>query len=173
MNIIAPNVEFTGIAGQYMSRPVIYDQNGTLLKAGVDYEKEIEYRVNGTILSPSSNVLAGDKVTAIVSAKEGGGYVGTITAEYVVTAGAQNIEKANLTGAISKEYTGKDIILSNSDIKLKLNSKTVASDGFEIVPESYMNNKNKGTASVYIKGVGDYVGVKKITFKILSQKIDK
>lgn len=45
----------------------------------------------------------------------------------------------------------------------------LAADDYEIV--SYSNNVKKGTATVIIKGVGNYGGTKKITFKIKSKKV--
>ena len=49
--------------------------------------------------------------------------------------------------------------------KYAKSGKTVLdSSDFEIV--SYANNVNKGTATVTIKGVGNYGGTKTVTFKI-------
>lgn len=36
--------------------------------------------------------------------------------------------------------------------------------GFKVV--GYKNNNNKGTATVYLKGIGDYCGTRTVTFKI-------
>ena len=41
---------------------------------------------------------------------------------------------------------------------------------WEIVEGSYKNNVNKGTATVIIRGLGNYGGMAKVTFKIGARK---
>lgn len=49
-------------------------------------------------------------------------------------------------------------------MQVKLNGKVLSSDNYEIT--GYMNNINKGTATVTIKGRNDCGGVKTVRFKI-------
>ena len=73
-------------------------------------------------------------------------------------------------------YTGRAITLTEEDITVKISGKVVPSvdpstgqPNWEIVGNSYMNNKDKGTASVAIRGLGNYGGTKTQTFKIVTK----
>ena len=74
-----------------------------------------------------------------------------------------------------QEYTGKPVTLDGEEITVKIGGETLmcsqnGQDGqWEIVPDSYKNNVKKGTASVTIRGLGDYGGTKTVRFKIRAQ----
>ena len=57
-------------------------------------------------------------------------------------------------------YTGKKI---NPKVTIKFNGVKLSKKNYKI---SYKNNKKKGTATIIIKGKGNFVGKKKIKFKI-------
>ena len=66
----------------------------------------------------------------------------------------------------------KYITLKETDftqVVLKDGTKLTYGKDFEIVEGSYVNNIKKGTASVTIKGIGNYGGTRKVTFKITSR----
>lgn len=43
---------------------------------------------------------------------------------------------------------------------------------YEILEDSYVNNVRKGTASVKVRGLGDYGGTKTVKFKIQAKKME-
>ena len=68
---------------------------------------------------------------------------------------------------IDKVYTGKEIKLEETDIIIKSGTiQLIYGQDFIVLEDTYKNNLNKGTASVTIKGVGNYAGVKTVKFKI-------
>lgn len=67
-----------------------------------------------------------------------------------------------------QNYTGKEIYLTNEDLIVK-DGDNVLKPGinYTIIPESYQNNIDIGTASVNIRLDGDYWGYNKVYFKII------
>lgn len=163
--LTVPDVVFVNRANKYVSTPVL---DGTKLKAA-DYT--IEYYNADQKLTDTDIVSSGTVVTVKVTPKSTAAskcYTGTGTAAYRVT--AASIAKAKIS-VKAKEYTGRAITLGKSDFSsVKVGKdKLVLGRDFEIVAGSYTNNTNKGTASVTIKGIGNYSGEKKVTFKITSR----
>lgn len=161
----------SGKAGGYISKPVVTDANGKVLKAGKDYSKPV-YSVDGRTLDKSSTVGVGKVVT--VTVKGMGVYSGgTISATYRIT--NKNFNSVKIK-SIQKEYRGEEIILTEEDFKNedgtskitfgKNKEALVLGEDFEIVEGSYKNNLKKGTASVTLRGLGEYGGTKTIKFKI-------
>ena len=115
--------------------------------------------VNGTdyTVSYGNNTNVG---TATVTITGIGNYVDEKNAEFKIVEIA-NIDKAIVTGLSAKTYTGKAITQKPT---VTLNGKTlVEGTDYKV---SYTNNKNVGTATVTITGMGNYVGTKTATFKI-------
>ena len=79
-----------------------------------------------------------------------------------------DISKATVTGISNKTYTGKAITQTPT---VKLGTTTLKSGTDYTV--SYKNNKNAGTATVTIKGTGNYTGTVTKTFKINPASIAK
>ena len=155
-------------AGKYVSVPVLVDANGKKLTAGVDYEKAIVYVYNGKVLDPKSDkVPVGGEITAIVTGK--GNYEGVIRTQYHIA--EKRFDSAKVIVA-PKEYTGKKVTLGKDDITVKL-GKDILKYGvdYEVVEDSYANNTDKGNASVVIKGIGIYGGMKTIKYVIHSKSI--
>jgi hypothetical protein len=63
------------------------------------------------------------------------------------------------------------VTLDKSELVVKVGKITLGKDEYEIISNSYENNTKVGTASVTIKGVGNYGGTKTIKFKISAAKI--
>ena len=109
-------------------------------------------------------------VKMIATAKDNSNYKGTIETTYRVV-------QASISGAKvtvqAKVYTGKAITIDAQDFtKIKIGTTDlVYGQDYEIVKDSYVNNVKKGTASVTIKGLGNYGGTKKVTFKITSRTV--
>ena len=81
---------------------------------------------------------------------------------YFVAASNKNVKYAIVTNIPTKYYTGKALTPKTS---VKIGNKTLTENvDYKL---SYANNKNVGTATVTITGIGDYTGTKKVTFKIV------
>ena len=61
-------------------------------------------------------------------------------------------------------YTGKKIELEKNWLIVKAGKTVLKSDEFEIL--GYVNNTEKGTATVIIRGCKTYGGIKMMNFKI-------
>ena len=85
---------------------------------------------------------------------------------YVGVPGLSNISSATVTGISDKEYTGNSITLSPT---VKLGSTTLknGTDYYCL----YSNNLEVGTATLTIKGKGNYTGTITKTFNITAKKI--
>lgn len=154
----------------YKTTIKLYDTDGKVLKEGSDYDIIYNYPDGATV--PKDEIIpAGTKIRVTVNGKNN--YSGSISRDYRIT-------KASISGAkvsaSSKTYTGKPLTLSESDITFKIGNKKIeAADpengekNWEIVPGSYRNNTNKGKASLQIRGLGNYGGVKTVEFKITAK----
>lgn len=163
ITLIVADKGYVNKAGQYISRPTLTDSDGKKLVAGKDYEKEIVYTLeDGTLLTKKDKVNAGINVKVIITGK--GAYYGKLETTYRITEADFSKAKISISPQI---YNGEDVLLSEKDITVKI-GKTILLYGtdYEIVTDSYKNNKNKGTASVIIAGKGNYGGMKTSKFKI-------
>ena len=120
--------------------------DGDLLDEGTDY----------TVFY-SNNVNAG-KGTVKITGK--GDYTGSAKATFTIS--PASISGASISGVKDKVYTGKNLTQA---ITVKVGSKKLKS-GTDY-SESYANNKNVGTATLTIKGKGNYTGTATANFKIL------
>ena len=158
----APDKVYVNKKGNFKSALTITDVNGKKLVAGTDYEKTLEYSVDGEAIDDKAILQAGTIVT--VTAKGKGNYQGEISAQYRIV--QSDIAKAKVKVA-SQIYSGKEIEVDKAEISVKLNKTQLNAEDFEIV--SYENNINKGTAKLTIKGLGNYGGTKTVSFKIVQK----
>ncbi len=138
-----PDVPYNGSA----TRPIvtIRTKDGTQLQAGADYRLIYENTVN--------------KGTATVTVVGNGNYTGTKKLTYKVV--AKPLTEAMISGVEDAVYTG-------STIKPAV---TVKDGGAELAAGkdytvSYSKNKAVGTATVTVKGKGNYSGTVKLPFAI-------
>ena len=102
--------------------------------------------------------------TATVTAKGKGNFKGTVSATFT-------IKKLSLSGATAKlsktvmKYTGK-ALKPDVTVTIQLNGKTVTLEKGTDYTVSYANNINKGTATVTVKGKGNYSGTITLSFTI-------
>ena len=181
--VAAADKVWTGKAGGYTTKVKVTDAEGSTLKAGVDYEKEIVYLKDGVVLGSSDTVNSGDVITVQVKGK------GNFT-DSVISAGYRILDKGYDIGKASvsvkpQDYNGGyepvTIPLSDEFFTVKLGGKqlklvpdpatTPGEDGFAVLEDTYRNNTKCGTASVTICGVGAYGGTKVVKFKIDPMKI--
>lgn len=170
LTMVASDRVFTGKANAFATSVSIYDTNGKALVADRDYGKALTYWVNGVQLT-KTDVVA-DGATVVVRATGKNSYTGTLETSFRVIKKENLLPYAKAT-IPNQVYTGSPITLQKSDItvtvKQGLQTITLAPNDFEIV--GYSKNTAKGTATVILKGVGTYGGIKKVTFKITAREV--
>ena len=184
LDITVPDKAYANKAGAYKSAVTITDSDGKKLSAGSDYEKEIKYTyVYDTAVIDSSIktkpiiirhaddevgtkdiIPIGAVLKATVTAK--GNYSGTTSKTFRIV--ANDISKATVK-IPTQYYTGKPIYLSKGDLDITFNKLPLSYEDYDIV--SYTNNTAKGSASVTIRGKGDFGGYKTIKFTIQNRSI--
>ena len=165
-------------AGQFATTVKVFDSEGMLLKAGVDYEKTVVYLKDGSELTKADFPQAGDEITVRVTGK--GGYTNsTIEATYNIVAAreVQDISKATLKIKPQEYNKGEAVTITSQDMfdrayigknktPLKLSTDGGATGDFMVVPGSYAKNVNKGTAKVTFMGINGCTGTKTVSYKI-------
>ncbi|MBR2845337.1 MAG: Ig-like domain-containing protein [Solobacterium sp.] len=164
-------------AGKWKSKITVKDTDGGVIKAGAGYDKAIQYTyaedVEVTNNKQSVYRMAGDEVDAkdivpagaVIKVTVNGikNYTGSLSGTYKVIKAVENIAKAKVTVA-DQEYTGRPVTVAKKDITIMLGETKLASGDYEIV--SYTNNVKKGTATMVLRGIGNYGGTKTVKFKI-------
>ena len=136
----------------------VYDANGKKLTANSDYRTEIDKKEHKVTITPGKNGL----------------YKDSVDKDYRELPKKQLVTSVTLkkTQPKSFAYTGEEIKLEQDWLTVKAGKTELKKNEFEII--GYVNNIQKGTATVIIKGCGEYGGIKmynyKITAKNLSQK---
>lgn len=149
--VTAPNVVFNGVN---TTNVTVVDKNGRTMIEDVDYT-----------LTYSNNESAG---TATVTVTGIGNYVGTIVKEYTIAP----VDMADCTVDLS--YT-----TTTYGGGYKLPAVTVTGpDGTVLTVNvdykvTYVNNKNAGTATVEVTGIGNYAGTVKENFTIKHASLNK
>lgn len=162
------DVAFVKGAGKYVSKPVLTDTNGKTLKAGTDYITLYMAADGITKLGKKSTVQAGSYVCVSVQGK--GNYEGTLTTTYRITQTAFSKAVIKVSPQI---YTGRKIYLREEDIIVKIGGeKLVYGEDYEVLEDSFTNNIQKGTASVKIRGIHNYGGIRTVKFKIQAKKME-
>ena len=132
-------------------KPVVTVKYGnTKLKKGTDYN-----------ISYKNNTKAG---TATITITGKGNFSGTKTITFKIN--ARSISSTTVSGVVNKTYTGSN---QTQKITVKYGKVTLKSGTDYSV--GYENNVNAGTATVIIKGKGNFSGTKKVTFKITARSI--
>lgn len=157
---------YSDTPGKFASTPSLYDTNGMKLSAGKDYNKNFIYFLdNGTILSKLDTPAVGTKINVLISGKDN--YTSSVIASYTITEASFSSAKIDVK---SKVYTGKAVTLDKDDITVTVDGKTLTYGvDYEIVDGTYSNNVKKGTASVVVKGLGNYGGSQTVKYKITSK----
>lgn len=161
---------------------IITDINGKQLKAGTDYDKNITYSyAEDTVISQMAKKKttyierqAGDKVekndiipadTAIIATITGiQNYNGNSSEVFWYVKGDMSKAKIKVEAQI---YTGKAVEPDKDDIIVKIGKTVLSKSDYKIV--EYSDNYEKGNGKITIAGIGNYGGVKTVTFKIKSK----
>lgn len=164
----------------FSTKVSITDLNGKVLKVGTDYQKAFTYlykeetevsradgekvtRAAGTVVDKEDIIPARTVLVVRAEAKEGGNYTGALEGEYRMTKASFSSASVSVPKQV---YTGKPITLEKSLLTVKMKGKPLDVSQYEIVPGSYKNNVQKGTASVTLRGVDNYGGTKTVKFTI-------
>ena len=142
-DITVMDAKYTGSALEPAVEVVL---DGDLLAQGTDY----------TVFY-SDNVNAGKGSVKITGT---GDYTGSANAEFTIS--PASISGAAISGVKNKVYTGKNLTQA---VTVKVGSKKLQS-GTDYT-ESYANSRNIGTATLTVKGKGNYTGTVSTSFKIL------
>ena len=193
VTITAADVKTAKTAG-CRTTVTITDSNGTRLAPGTDYDKTFTYTYEydtdvidkntgdrkripaGTDVDMNNDIISGyteDNPSVIrVTVTGKGNYEGTeVSTTFKVLASNMDISRATVK-VNDKPYTGKPIEVTKNDLTVTLNKVEVDGADYRIVPGSFENNINKGTAKFVIEGVGEYGGSRTVTFKIVSRSAD-
>ena len=143
------SADYTGKAIKQKSVTVKY--GSLVLKKDTDYYIAAYY----------SNVNAG-KAKVVIKGK-GTNFTGRVVKEYTIR--PKNISNLTVGSITNKTYTGSYIkpavVVKNGSTKLKSGTHYTL---------TYANNKNVGTATVTIKGKGNFTGTKTVKFNIVPKK---
>ncbi len=146
---------------------------------------------DGTLMHKDDEVSAGDKIpagtviqlTATVKCSAKSSYTsaaeGTkLTCTYKVISSTRNIAKSSvsLTNAGKEKCAfnnGYEVVLDESDLSVSMDKgkSFLSSDGTQYRIMSIKNNRFLGTATLTLKGEGEYGGTKKFKFKIGKKSI--
>ena len=170
----------------------ITDVNGKRLAAKTDYNPNVRYfsdiscddayeLTEATLPTdkyPDGKGWVYVKATAAETSKN---YEGYVIGRYYVS----GINIASVKAVIADQvYTGKEICPTEDmvtvTIKVGKETRTLSAgdptnpnDGdYTVVPGSYTKNINKGTASLTIRGNGEYFGTKAVKFKIVNKSFE-
>lgn len=141
----------------------------------VTYKKEVltesmDGGLTGDYTVSYKNNTAVGTATATITAVEGSGFTGSKSITYKIV--GTSIARARVEGLENKEYTGseEDVRQISGDYTLTLNGNILSESmdggitGDYVV--SYSNISKVGTASILFKGINEYTGQIKKTYKI-------
>lgn len=176
------------------TRITITDRNGKKLAAKTDYNPNVRYfsdiscddayELTEATLPTNENEYPDGKGWVYVkatAAETSLNYKGYVIGRYYVSGINISSVKAVIADQI---YTGKEICPTEDmitvTIKVGKETKTLSAgdptnpdDGdYTVVPGSYTKNINKGTASLTIRGNGEYFGTKAVKFKIVNKPFE-
>lgn len=142
-----PNQTYTGNSISVL--PVI-TYNGATLTKGTDYT-----------LTYSNNVNVG---TGTVTITGKGNFKGTTSKTFSIV--SKDISQVSFGTIANQSYTGSELTPLPT---ITYNGKSLTKDvDFKA---TYSNNVNKGTATVKVAGIGNFSGLKTVTFAISSRNI--
>lgn len=205
ISITAQDVTFTGKKNKWKAPVILRDANGNTLRSGMDYESAVIYTYASRVTdAPDANGNAVSRNTGDEVAKDDIPPAGTYIKAEVTSKGsyaknaagtdpqplkrsviyrvvAVNIGSSAVKAKVAdKEYlNGRAVTISANDITLTCGTQTlVYGEDFILDENSYINNVNKGTASVMVyaidktsQGNTNYGGSRKLTFKIKQRGI--
>ena len=168
--IDAQDQVFSEKENAWMASVVVRDANGTKLKAGTDYDKNLIYTYEGMENGGVPEIGATIQVTAVGINQFAGSSIST---EYRIC--AKKIRELVIK-IDDQVYTGSAVELDVADIHVYgnwldyLSGNEITAPCYEIV--GYSDNKNTGKAKVTLRGIGEYGAEKTYTFTIVKMKYE-
>ncbi len=159
-DITAADLTLAGNNKVQKKAPVV-QWNGKKLSANKDYTVSYEENDADAFKAPG-------KYRISITGK--GNYTGSITVIETITDAKSDklLEKMKFSSVKAQTYTGDEIC---PEITVT-DKKTVLTEGTDYEAE-YRNNVAVGTATIVLRGLGDYKGEKQITFKINGTPMNK
>lgn len=156
-NSLVDKASGKGITPEYLT--ITYN-NATLVES-TDGGKTGDYTITYT-----NNTSIGT-ATAIITAVNGSDYAGTRKVTYKIVGTA--LSKAAVSGIEPKTYTGNSEDVKQHNYSLTINGTTLKENlDYEV---SYTNISKVGTATIIFKGINEYSGQIKKTYKITGYNI--
>ncbi|MCD8181551.1 MAG: hypothetical protein LUF26_08765 [Firmicutes bacterium] len=117
----------------------------------------------------TNNIDVGTATYTITGIEQGdGGFTGTTKAATFTITAAQ-ISSATMYGSISDQYYTGEEITPNDEVALKFNGAILVEDeDYVLIPS---DNIYAGTATMTIRGIGNFTGTDTTTFTILSTEL--
>ena len=160
--VTASSISNKTYTGSYIKPSVTLKYNGYRLEEGEDYT-----------LSYSNNKNVGKAKVKITGR---GIYTGTKTVnfkivkknnyDYGYTTTRKSLNPATVTRVYEHDYTGDYI---EPEVRISYYGELLEEGEDYIV--TYTNNKNVGTGTIYVEGIGEYSGARIIYFKIAGKSI--
>lgn len=168
LTLTAGDKVYTEKAGGFATSFAITDKDGKKLSAGKDYDKKsvvYTYAETGEPVGKTDLVPQGTKLCITVNATETGAYRGSISGVYRITAydirnAKASVEPQTYTGSAIEPHSGTGVKVTYKGCAAEL------TEGVDYEITGYENNHKTGTAKLYIKGLGDFGGIKTVNFKI-------
>ena len=165
--LMSDKVESVKVTG-WISAPSITDLNGKKLVSGKDYKKPSyeDYVYDGK--SSGKLPVAGQTVKLPLTGL--GNYEGNVPVAYRIVSPGRDISKAKVKVS-DQTFTGKETVLDSDDFSSFALGQTTLKLGQEFEIVSYRNNLNKGTATAVVRGIGNYGGIKTVSFRIEPREV--
>ncbi|HCM92165.1 MAG TPA: hypothetical protein DIS78_06355, partial [Lachnospiraceae bacterium] len=154
----------------------VTDLNGNQLSAGKDYKIDPDsYVIVGPDGKTTDTAAGGD--TIYVDLVGAGNYEGRVGISYRYVNAPIKLSKAGAGKIKDKVYTGREVRLTDDDLTNVLyagskKSPVYLKPGKDFIVAGYSKNIKTGTAKVTLQGMGDYSGMKALSFKITAKKGD-
>lgn len=181
-SVMMSKVSIAKIPNQPYLNAAVNKEQGT----GIEPELKVTYKGQPLVKSEDGG-LTGDytvtyidnmaigTATATITAVEGSGYAGSKSIKYKIT--GTSIAKAKAEGITDREYTGNEEEARQPDgaYTLTLNGQTLTESKDNGLTGDYVtvyaNTAKAGTASITFKGINEYTGQLKKTYRITGYDI--
>ncbi len=151
----------------YYSAPSVYDLDGKQLKQKTDYTVQYFDASTGQEIGKNDAIANGTRIRVTVTAAENSSYTGTLSTTYYVREAKEvrDIAKVKSDKIAPCQYTGSEIKPEVSLYTQTGKTKNyLTTEDYEVI--GYYNNVKKGKATILIRGINGYSGVKSIIFQI-------
>ena len=151
----------------YYSAPSVYDLDGKQLKQKTDYTVQYFDASTGQEIGKNDVIANGTQIRVTVTAAEKSSYTGTLSTTYYVREAKEvrDIAKVKSDKIAPCQYTGSEIKPEVSLYTQTGKTKNyLTTEDYEVI--GYYNNVKKGKATILIRGINGYSGVKSIIFQI-------